>query len=394
MLLIIGLATTTILLIITLILLAISLSKAGQLATEFKILRAENAAFSQSQLQSQKNSLEAMAQSIDSMNKNLDVKLFNMQQDNNAKFEKIRATVEEKLHETLEKRLGDSFKIVSDRLELVHKGLGEMQTLATGVGDLKKVLANVKTRGIWGEVQLEALIEQIMIPSQYEKNVAIKPGSAERVEIAIKIPTKSDEKTFIYLPIDAKFPLDCYQRIVEAQEVGDIDSLKQEIKLLEIFIKNQAKSIAEKYLVFEYTTDFAIMFLPIEGLYAEVLRIPGLLEILQRDYRIVITSPTTLAAILNSLQLGFKTIAIERRSHDVWKILGTVKHEFIKFADTIAKTRIKLDQASKIIGDVEHRSKILQKKLKNVEETEGETISFASAPSPLTNQADITDEAA
>lgn len=297
-------------------------------------------------------------------------RLFKIQSDNNQRLEQMRATVEEKLHHTLEKRLGDSFKIVSDRLEMVYKGLGEMQSLAHGVGDLKKVLTNVKTRGVWGEVQLESLIEQIMAPEQYIKNATIKEGSQERVEFAIKIPAKDAQNSHILLPIDAKFPMEVYQRIITLSEEGNLEGLNNERKALEAAIKFEAKRIKEKYISPPMSTDFAIMFLPIEGLYAEVIRTPGLLEFLQREHRVVITSPTTLMAILNSLQIGFKALAIERRSSDVWKILGSVKSEFAKFADILAKTKLKLDQASKVIGDAETRTRVIQRQLRNVENIE------------------------
>lgn len=293
--------------------------------------------------------------------------LFRMQTENNDKLEKMRATVEEKLHDTLEKRLGDSFKIVSERLEQVHKGLGEMQSLASGVGDLKKVLTNVKTRGTWGEVQLDALIEQILAFDQYEKNCAVVPNSSDRVEFAIKIPNKDDLNTSTFLPIDAKFPLEDYQRLVAAYDTGDQVEIELISKQLEVTIKKVAKQISEKYIHPPHTTDFAIMFLPVEALYAEVLRKPGIIEFLQREYRVVITSPTTLLAILNSLQMGFRAVAIEKRSSEVWKVLSSVKSEFVKFADVLAKTKIKLDQASKVIGDAETRTRVIQRHLKHVE---------------------------
>lgn len=293
--------------------------------------------------------------------------LLRIQEDNNKKLETIRVTVEEKLHDTLEKRLGDSFKIVSERLEQVYKGLGEMQTIAAGVGDLKKVLTNVKTRGIWGEVQLGNIIEQMLTPSQYETNAQVKPNSGERVEFAIKIPNKESRPEFIYLPIDSKFPIEIYYKLVEAQEHGDFNSIELLSKELENCIKQQAKLISSKYICPPYTTDFAIMFLPVEALYAEVLRRPGLIEILQRDYRVVITCPTTLAAIISSLQMGFKTLAIEKHSSEVWKTLATVKTEFVKFADVLTKTRAKLDQASKEIGNAEVRSRAIERHLRSIE---------------------------
>jgi DNA recombination protein RmuC len=296
--------------------------------------------------------------------------LHNIQQDNAAKLEKMRHTVEEKLHDTLEKRLGDSFKLVSDRLEIVHKGLGEMQNLASGVGDLKRVLTNVKTRGVWGEVQLENIITQLMTSGQYAKNVKVSPADNGRVEFAIKLPSHDDKLAQIWLPIDAKFPVEDYYKLVESntQDPLEIEKLS---KNLETSIKKQAKLINDKYIQPPYTTNFAIMFLPIEALYAEVLKRPGLIEKLQQDYRVVITSPTTLSAILNSLQMGFKTIAIEQRTSEIWKILGSVKTEFVKFSDLLEKTKTKLDQASKVIGDVQTKSNKIQRELREVESLDG-----------------------
>jgi len=293
--------------------------------------------------------------------------LMRIQEDNNKKLETIRVTVEEKLHDTLEKRLGDSFKIVSERLEQVYKGLGEMQTIAAGVGDLKRVLTNVKTRGIWGEVQLGNIIEQMLTPAQYETNAQVQPNSGERVEFAIKIPNKESRPEFIYLPIDSKFPIEIYYKLVEAQELGDFAAIELLAKELETCIKQQAKLISSKYICPPFTTDFAIMFLPVEALYAEVLRKPGLIEVLQRDYRVVITCPTTLSAIISSLQMGFKTLAIEKHSSEVWKTLATVKTEFVKFADVLTKTRVKLDQASKEIGNAEVRSRAIERHLRGIE---------------------------
>jgi DNA recombination protein RmuC len=296
--------------------------------------------------------------------------LHNIQQDNAAKLEKMRHTVEEKLHDTLEKRLGDSFKLVSDRLEIVHKGLGEMQNLASGVGDLKRVLTNVKTRGVWGEVQLENIITQLMTSGQYAKNVKVSPADNGRVEFAIKLPSHDDKLAQIWLPIDAKFPVEDYYKLVESntQDPLEIEKLS---KNLETSIKKQAKLINDKYIQPPYTTNFAVMFLPIEALYAEVLKRPGLIEKLQQDYRVVITSPTTLSAILNSLQMGFKTIAIEQRTSEIWKILGSVKTEFVKFSDLLEKTKTKLDQASKVIGDVQTKSNKIQRELREVESLDG-----------------------
>jgi DNA recombination protein RmuC len=306
-------------------------------------------------------------QKLEAIRNTLEDRIYKLQSDNNEKLEKMRSTVEEKLQDTLEKRLSDSFKIVSDRLEQVHKGLGEMQTLALGVGDLKKVLTNVKTRGTWGEVQLDILIEQILTVEQYEKNVAVQPNTQDRIEFAIKLPNKDDDKTHIWLPIDAKFPMEDYQRLVAAYEKGDLAEIEENSKLLDQTIKKAAKLISEKYIAPPFTTDFAIMFLPVEALYAEVLRRPGLIEFLQKEYRVIITSPTTILAIMNSLQMGFRTLAIQKRSSEVWKVLATVKSEFVKFAGILDKTKQKLDQASKVIGDAETRTRVIQRHLKNVE---------------------------
>ena len=270
-------------------------------------------------------------QKLDKMRETIELKLKELQEDNSQKLEKMRQTVDEKLHKTLEERIGQSFKLVSERLEQVYKGLGEMQTLATGVGDLKKVLSNVKTRGILGEFQLGSILEQILTLDQYEINVSTKPGSRDVVEFAIKLPGKGSNEDHVYLPIDSKFPLEVYHELLEAYDKIDPTAIEESTKHLETCIKKCAKDIRDKYLDPPITTDFGIMFLPIEGLYAEVVRRTGLIEILQRDYRIIITGPTTLAALLNSLQMGFRTLAIEKRSSEVWKVLGGVKAEFDKF---------------------------------------------------------------
>lgn len=291
-------------------------------------------------------------------------KLENIQKDNTEKLEAMRKTVDEKLHETLEKRLGESFKMVSERLELVHKGLGEMQTLASGVGDLKKVLTNVKTRGIWGEVQLGNLLEQVLTPEQYEKNVITKKGSKDRVEFAIKFPGR---KETLLVPIDAKFPQEDYHRLVEAYEQGNLASVEEAGKNLEARIKSEAKDIQGKYIDPPNTTDFGIMFLPYESLYAEVLRRPGLAELIQRTYRVTITGPTTLFALLNSLQMGFRTLAIEKRSSEVWVLLGAVKTEFNRFGTILEKTHKKLQEASNTIEDAAKKSRTIERKLKDVQ---------------------------
>lgn len=294
-------------------------------------------------------------------------RLERIQQDNAAKLEQMRQTVDEKLHATLEQRLSESFKQVSERLELVHKGLGEMQTLAVGVGDLKKVLVNVKTRGVLGEVQLAALLEQVLAREQYETNVATRPGSRERVEFAVKLPGRDDEGRPVWLPIDAKFPLEDYQRLQDAQEAADPVLMEAAARALEARVRLEARSIAEKYLEPPFTTEFALLYLPFEGLYAEVLRRPGLFEQLQRDLRVTVCGPTTLTAVLNSLQMGFRTLAIEKRSSEVWKVLGAVKTEFARFGETLAKTRAQLQTVANSIGDAELRTRQMARKLKGVE---------------------------
>jgi DNA recombination protein RmuC len=289
-----------------------------------------------------------------------------IQADNANKLEEMRRTVDEKLHATLEQRLGESFKLVSDRLEQVHRGLGEMQTLAAGVGDLKRVLTNVKTRGTWGEVQLSALLEQLLTADQFAANVATRPGSNERVDFAIRLPGK-DDGAVVWLPIDAKYPIEDYQRLLDAQERADPAAVEEASRAIETRLKNEAKSIHEKYVAPPHTTDFAMLYLPLEGLYAEALRRPGLAETLQRDYRVSIAGPTTLAALLNSLQMGFRTLAIEQRSAEVWAVLGAVKTEFGKFGEALAHTRKKLDEASNSIAKAETRTRQLSRKLKEVE---------------------------
>jgi len=288
-----------------------------------------------------------------------------IQQDNSAKLEQMRQTVDEKLHATLEKRLSESFKQVSDRLELVHKGLGEMQTLAAGVGDLKRVLSNVKTRGVFGETQLAALLEQVMAPEQYERNVATRPGSRERVEFAIKLPGSGDAP--VLLPIDAKFPQEDYQRLQAAQEAGDLLAAELAGKALEARVKLEARSIAEKYVEPPNTTDFALLYLPFEGLFAEVLRRPGLFDYIQREWRVTICGPTNLLAYLNSLQMGFRTLAIQQRSSEVWKVLGTVKSEFGRFAEVLANTKRQLQTVANTIDQAEVRTRQIERKLKDVE---------------------------
>ncbi|MBL8391254.1 MAG: DNA recombination protein RmuC [Candidatus Accumulibacter sp.] len=305
-------------------------------------------------------------QRFESLRLALEARLSLLQGDNARKLEEIRQTVDEKLHATLEQRLGDSFRLVSDRLEQVHRGLGEMQTLATGVGDLKRVLSNVKTRGTWGEVQLDALLDQLLTGDQYARNVATRPNRNDRVEFAIRLPG-ADGQQPVWLPIDAKFPLEDHQRLVDAQERNDPVALELATRALEGRLRDEAKKIRDKYVEPPYTTDFAILYLPTEGLYAEVLRRPGLVDGLQRDLRICIAGPTTLAALLNSLQMGFRTLAIERRSSEVWAVLGAVKTEFGRFGEVLEATRRKLEQASRSIESAGVRTRQIERKLKNVE---------------------------
>ena len=297
----------------------------------------------------------------------LEQKIQALQSDNAAKLEEMRKTVDEKLHATLEQRLGESFKLVSERLEKVHQGLGEMQQLAVGVGDLKRVLTNVKARGTWGEVQLEMLLQQVLTPEQYAKNVEAVPGSGERVEFAISLPGKDDEQRPVWLPVDAKFPKEQYERLVEAAEHADADGVAVAGRELERAIRQEAKTIADKYLSPPLTTDFAILFLPTEGLYAEVMRRPGLADELQRTHRVSIAGPSTLSALLNSLQMGFRTLALEKRSSEVWQVLGAVKTEFGKFGDVLAKTKTTLERAARNIEDAEVRTRQMSRKLKSVE---------------------------
>ena len=298
----------------------------------------------------------------------LDSKMKALQESNDRKLDQMRQTVDEKLQSTLEKRLGESFQIVSERLEAVQRGLGEMQNLATGVGDLKKVLTNVKARGTWGEVQLGAILEQLLTPDQYEKNVKVRPSSGELVEFAIRLPgTGSEANTNVWLPIDAKFPQEDYQRLVNATESVDTDAVEQSLKALTRAIENSARDISEKYIEPPATTDFAILFLPTEGLYAEVLRQPGLIEKLQDAYRVVVAGPTTLSAILNSLRMGFRTLAIEKRSSEVWQVLAAVKTEFGRFGEVLDKVKKQLETASGTIDQTGVRTRAMERKLRDVE---------------------------
>jgi len=303
---------------------------------------------------------------LESLRETLERRLRDLQADNAVKLEEMRRTVDEKLHATLEQRLGASFKQVSDRLEQVHKGLGEMQALASDVGDLKRVLTNVKTRGTWGEVQLASLLEQLLVPDQYGCNVAPVPGSNERVEFAIRLPGSASDAP-VWLPIDAKFPREDYDRLVLAQERGDPVAAEAAGKQLEQRLRLEAKTIRNKYIAPPATTDFALLFLPTEGLYAEIVRRPGLVDELQRSWRVVVAGPSTLAAILSSLQMGFRTLAVEKRSSEVWQLLGAVKTEFGKFGDVLAKAKEHIDRAGTTLGTAATRTRAIERKLRGVE---------------------------
>ncbi len=319
---------------------------------------------------------------LESIRATVDRKLGEIQADNAAKLESMRKTVDEKLHETLERRLGESFKLVGERLELVQAGLGEMRTLAAGVGDLKRVLVNVKNRGTWGEVQLLAIVEDLLSSGQYELNVATKPGSADRVELAVKLPGRDEEGgSPVRLPIDAKFPKEDYERLADARERGDPVAAEEAAKALDKSFRQSAKDIRDKYLAPPATTDFAVMFLASEGLFAECLGRAGLAESIQREYRVVVAGPTTLAAMLNSLQMGFRTLAVEKRTSEVWRTLGLVKAEFGKFGDLLDKTRRKLQEAADTVDDASRKTKTIRGKLAKVEELPG-AGSAAAGDSP------------
>ena len=323
---------------------------------------------------------ESNAQRMREVRATLEERIKDLQNDNGVRLEEMRKTVDEKLHATLETRLTESFRHVSDRLEKVHQGLGEMQQLAIGVGDLKRVLTNVKTRGTWGEVQLEMLLEQVLTAEQYAKNVETIPGSGARVEFAIKLPGQVDGGAPVWLPIDAKFPKEQYERLVEAAERADADGVAQGGRELERAVRLEAKTICEKYLSPPLTTDFAILFLPTEGLYAEVMRRPGLADDLQRQLRVSIAGPSTLSAILNSLQMGFRTLALEKRSSEVWQVLGAVKTEFGKFGDVLTQTKLTLERAAKNIESAQVRSRQMAKKLKSVEALPSEAAQLMLGP--------------
>ena len=310
---------------------------------------------------------EASDRRLAEVKASVELRLSALQEGNEKKLEQMRVTVDEKLHATLEQRLGESFKQVADRLEQVHKGLGEMQSLARDVGSLNRVLNNVKTRGIFGEVQLAGLLEQVFTPEQYARNVETVPGSGARVEFAIRLPGQRSDGEPLWLPIDAKFPRDDYERLLDAHERADPVAGELAAKAIEVRLRAEARTIREKYVSPPHTTDFAILFVPTEGLYAEALRRPGLVEGMQREYKVMLTGPTTLLATLTSLQMGFRTLALEKRSTEVWEVLGAVKTEFSKFGDVLARTKKKLEEASNTIGEAERRTRVMTRQLKDVE---------------------------
>ncbi len=329
---------------------------------------------------------KAIEEQLEKIRKTVEERLEKLQSDNANKLEEMRKTVDEKLQSTLERRLSDSFKLVSERLEQVHKGLGDMQNLAVGVGDLKRVLSNVKTRGILGEIQLGSLLESVLSPEQYARNVATVPESRDNVEFAIRLPGR-DGTEQVYLPIDSKFPAELYERLVQAYEKGEVRHIEDATKDLVAEIKKQAKSIREKYIQTPHTTDFGIMFLPFEGLYAEVVRQPQLVENLQREHKIIVAGPTTLGALLNSLQMGFKTLAIEKRSSEIWHILAEVKKEFDKFGDVLAKAQKSIkaagDEIDQLVGT---RTKKIQKQFKNLESLPAPAEGSAVLPAGLDDE--------
>ena len=314
-----------------------------------------------------KTQREELTKSLEGVRSIVDLRLKQLQEDNSEQIDKMRATVDEKLQGTLEKRLGESFKLVSDRLEQVHQGLGAMRQLASDVGGLQRVLTNVKTRGGWSEWQLGVLLEEMLTPEQFAKNMKARDETDERVEFAIRLPGDENGAP-VWLPIDAKFPMEHYERLTAAQESGDSTAVEAAMKILETQLKRCAKDICEKYINPPKTTDFALLFLPSEGLYAEAIRRVGLVQNVQRDCRVSFVGPTTLAALLNSLQMGFRTLAIQKRSSEVWNLLATVKTEFGKFGDALSAVKEKIDQASRKMEDVDVRSRVITKKLRDVEE--------------------------
>jgi DNA recombination protein RmuC len=337
---------------------------------------AELTAAQQAQFEAVRKTLDSK---LESLRGSVGEQLDKVRQDNAVKLEEMRRTVDEKLHDTLEKRLGESFKQVSERLEQVHKGLGEMQALAVGVGDLKKVLTNVKTRGSWGEVQLGALLEQLLTADQYAAQVRVRPRSTEIVDFAIRLPGRDDGDTPVWLPIDAKFPKEDYERLSDAAERGDAAGVETAVRQLEARIRQEARDIRDKYIAPPDTTDFAILYLPTEGLYAEVLRRPGLADFLQRECRVVVAGPTTLAALLNSLQMGFRTLAIQKRSSEVWKLLAAVKKKFEGFGETFSRVQKKIQEADKALDDARSDTEIIGKRLRLVESADEAAVRDALA---------------
>ena len=338
-----------------------------QLATTQTTLTQQAQTLQSALLQQTQAARDAQDAALRRLGDAMEQRLGRLQEGNEAKLEQMRATVDEKLHATLEQRLGESFKQVADRLEQVHRGLGEMQTLARDVGALNRVLTNVKTRGVFGEVQLAGLLEQVFTPEQYARNVATLPGSREYVEFAIKLPGQRADGAPLWLPIDAKFPREDYERLLDAHERADAAGVDTAAKAIENQLRQEAKTIREKYVGPPHTTDFAILFLPTEGLYAEALRRPGLMEALQREHKVMLAGPTTLLALLNSLQMGFRTLALEKRSAEVWEVLGAVKTEFGKFGDVLAKTKKKLEEAGNTIEAAEVRTRAMARQLRSVE---------------------------
>jgi len=363
----------------------------SQSMAQFQQTLTEQLSLMQATLNAQLQTLgEGNTRRMAEVRETLDRQLQNLQETNLAKLEEMRKTVDEKLQTTLEKRLSESFKQVAERLEQVHQGLGQMQTLAQGVGDLQKVLSNVKTRGIFGEVQLQALLDQVLTIEQYGKQVETKPRSNQRVDFAIKLPGRSDDGAAVWLPIDAKFPREDYERLLEAQNRSDAPGAESAAKAMETRIRLEAKTIAESYLAPPHTTDFAILFLPVEGLYAEVLRRPGLMDALQRDFRVTLAGPTTLLAILNSLHMGFRTLALEKQASEVWKVLGAVKTEFERYGEWVAKVREQVQKAADTLDKADTRSKQMRRALKVVEALP-ETEALARLPLQMDDMSDAID---
>jgi len=366
--------------------LARSRSESAQAA---QIARSEISSSLHQQSERLANLTHSNEQRLEAVRASVEQRLEALRTDNAQKLDQMRATVDERLQATLEHRLGESFKLVSDRLDQVHKGLGEMHTLAAGVGDLKRILVNVKSRGGWGEVQLGTLLAEMLAPSQYAKNVATRPGEDARVEYAIKFPGRGKDGVPCWLPIDAKFPLEDYQRLQDAIERADVAAVDSSRKALEDFFKVEARKIRDKYVEPPHTTDFAILFIPTEGLYAEALSRPGLADSLQRDFRVMLAGPTNLMAFLNSLQLGFRTLAIEQRSTEVWRVLGAVKAEFGKFGELLAKTKEKLDSVGKTLDEAGRKSTTIVRKLREVE-----ALPATEAESVLSGEAEAVEDEA